>query len=142
MLETHIQDALDDGFSKLDFIKAKSKINTNPQIANNIDSVPSSDTEVTKFNDLLKSELKLRFRTDREGMVAALEGTTFTDRQHKFTDRQHKLKCMIVEEDKINLARMTLQRSESVRNIAEKVLAEEAVPCILPLEMRINEKVF
>jgi hypothetical protein len=40
------------------------------------------------------------------------------------------------------LARMTLKRSESVRSIAEKVLAEEAVPCILHLEMRINEKVF
>jgi hypothetical protein len=106
MLETHVQDALDDGLSKLDFIKAKSKIRTNPQIANkennntHIDFVPSSDSEVTKFSDLLKSELKLRFRTNRAGLVAALEGTTFTD-------RQHKLKCMIVEEDKINLARMT-----------------------------------
>jgi hypothetical protein len=140
ILEQHVQTALDEGFSKLDDIRSKSKINTNPQIANksnnnkHIDYVPNSDSEVLRFNDLLRSELKLRHKSDMFGFQASLEGS--------YDDRRHKLKRLIEEEDKINLARETLQRSESVRSIAEKVLAEEAVPCILHLEMRINEKVF
>jgi hypothetical protein len=141
LLETHVKDALDEGFMKLDQITSKSKINTNPLVANkhnnntHIDFVPNSDSEVTKFKQLLKEELKLRYKSDRAAYQASLEGS--------FNDRRHRLKALIDEENRIHLARETLQKSESVRSIAEKVvLAEEAVPCILHLEMRINEKVF
>jgi hypothetical protein len=66
--------------------------------------------------------------------MSALEGS--------YNDRRAKLKDIVAVEDKINLARSTIERSESVRGIAEKVLAEEAVPCVLHLEMRCNEKLF
>jgi hypothetical protein len=141
MLEQHVQSALDEGYSKLDAISAKSKISTNPQIANkesihnHIDFVPSSDSEVTQFSKLIKAELKLRFISSNVvGFQASMEGS--------YHDRRNRLKCLIAEEDRIHLARSTIQRSESVRHIAEKVLAEQAVPCVLHLEMRINEKVF
>jgi hypothetical protein len=140
MLELHVQAALDDGFSKLDHIAANSKINTNPQTANkhtnsnHIDFVPASDAEVTGFNQLLKDELKLRLRADLSAYISAIDGN--------YTDRRAKLKAFIAEEDKINLARKTLDRRDSIWGITEKVLAEEAVPCILHLEMRINEKLF
>jgi hypothetical protein len=78
MLELHVQAALDDGFSKLDYIAAKSKLNTNPQTANkhnnpnHIDFVPASDAEVTSFNNLLKDELKLRLssRADLSAFIS------------------------------------------------------------------------
>jgi hypothetical protein len=128
LLEEHVQVALDDGFQKLDYIASKSVINTNPHTANkhnnkhHIDFVPKTDSEVTKFNELLKSELKLRFKDDRNGYQAALDGN--------YNDRRYKLSLLVANEAKIQLARNTLSRSQ-VRDIAENVLAEEAVPCIL-----------
>jgi hypothetical protein len=80
-LEEHVKEALDEGFSKLDLIASKSQINGNPQAANkesirnHIDFVPSSDAEVMIFNALIKDELKLRFRQDRDGYLRSLEGT-------------------------------------------------------------------
>jgi hypothetical protein len=140
MLEQHVQSALDEGFSRLDHITANSKINTNPLTADrirnpgHIDFVPSGDSEVGPFNQLLKDELKLRLGSNRESYISSLVGT--------YTDRRAKLKAIIAEEAKIHLARKTIDRRDSIRGIAEKVLAEEAVPCILHLEMRINEKLF
>jgi hypothetical protein len=99
-----------------------------------IDFVPSSDSDVLKFNALIKSEIRLRFKHEKEGYQSALDGT--------LNDRRSRLKAMIDIENKILLARSTIERSESVRGIAEKVLAEEAVPCVLHLEMRCNEKLF
>jgi hypothetical protein len=51
---------------------------------------------------------------------------------------------MIAVESKIALARSTLQRSESVRGIAEKVMAEQAAStlCVTLGDERCNEKLF
>jgi hypothetical protein len=79
MLEAHVKDALDEGYKKLDFIASKSKIKTNPQMANkdtiseHIDFVPISDSEVLKFNELLKTELRLRL--DRNAFISAMDGS-------------------------------------------------------------------
>jgi hypothetical protein len=117
--------ALDDGFQKLDYTASKSEINTNPHIAykennkNHVDFVPKTDSEVSKFNELLKSELNLRYKDDRNG-YPALDGN--------YNDRRYKLSVLVANhEEKIRLARDTLSRSE-VRDMAENVLAEEAVP--------------
>ena len=140
LLQEYIQSALDEGFQKLeDFITANTKININPFTTNrqsnknHIDFVPTCDSEVLNSNNLLKTELRLRIK-GKEELKSVLDGN--------MAFRRSKLKSLIATESKITLARKTIQRQDMIPNIAEKVLAEEAVPCILRMEMRISEKLY
>ncbi len=57
-------------------------------------------------------------------------------------DRRSRLRKLMVNEKTIFLARATINRFDQVNEIAEKIAAEEAIPCVLHMEMRMNEKVF
>lgn len=45
-------------------------------------------------------------------------------------------------EEQIQLARTTVSRHDTVRDMADELLIEDCTPCLLHLEMRVNEKLF
>lgn len=57
-------------------------------------------------------------------------------------DKRAKLKSMVALEDKINHSRATVDRHSNISLVALPLEAERAVPCLLHMEMRLNEKVF
>ena len=130
--------SLDEGYQKLAEIINKSTIETknseskkltNP---NHIEFEPTNERDSDNFKALLTKELKLRLT--REGRIAALS--------LDLEGRRHRLMELITDEKLVLAAKETTERVESVHDIATKLLCEQAIPCILHAEMRVNEKLF
>ena len=130
--------SLDVGYRKLKEVMDKSTIETKAidtnkfKNANHIEFQPTNDMDSDNFKALLTKELKLRLT--REGRLAALS--------LDLEGRRKRLIELMKDELEVWTAKETTERVESVNDIATKLLCEQAIPCILHAEMRVNEKLF
>jgi hypothetical protein len=141
-VSAYVNSAFDDGFTRFDGIQKQSKMLFDASIAdkernpNHIDFQPTSRKEGLLHSKLLVHELKIRF----------------PERQHK--ERLSELLMMSVEEKidtlkqlaaiefEIGIARMTVDRHLTTRELAIALAVEKLVPCILHMKLRITEKIF
>ena len=76
-LSKYVEDAVDEGYKKIDAIMKQSTILTDPHQSdrltnkNHIDFIPTNDADLAYFNGLMKDELKLRHRDDRQKLARA-----------------------------------------------------------------------
>lgn len=83
---------------------------------------------------LLKKELQLRL-TDSEAAIGSALSPTLEE-------RHEKLKVLIQCEKMTQHARSTVSRFDTANALAPMLAAGQAIPCLLHLEMRVNEKLF
>ncbi|CAB9529733.1 hypothetical protein SEMRO_2605_G332420.1 [Seminavis robusta] len=140
LLKRYVEEAVDDGYEKLKDVSKKSSLRTNPNQVDkatdktHIDFEPVTDLDMKGYKNFLRSELKLRLGSNKSAMKDAMNKS--------IDDRRELLKSLVAKEDTLWLARQTLTRHDQVNSLTEKLLCEEAIPCILHLEMRVNEKLF
>ncbi|CAB9505987.1 hypothetical protein SEMRO_250_G098940.1 [Seminavis robusta] len=140
VLKKYVEDAVDDGYEKLKAVSKRSNLRTNPHQVDkasdktHIDFVPLTDLDMKGYKNFLRSELKLRLGSNKTALREAMN--------RSIDDRRALLKSLVAKEDTLWLARQTLTRHDQVNSLTDKLLCEEAIPCILHLEMRVNEKLF
>ena len=140
MLEKYYNAAEANSEARLTEIQAKSRLEYDPEIAfkerrpNHIDFVPSNDTERTQYTDFLFEEMDLRFK-GKEDTALHRE---FASRRCSLKRRQEILKQVLVEEQEPLDAKFNIDRNEH----AGWFTAEQAIPCVLHLIIRISEKLF
>ena len=139
-LAEYIDEALDDGYRRLDYIAKHSEmifdshVTGKETMTNHIDYEPDSKPDIKRFESLLNEEIKLRFK-----------GETQRGRQLMRMDLQSKrqsLKEVEACESAINQLRKTVVRHEETRILAVALAAWKLIPCLLHMKMRVCEKVF
>lgn len=119
---------------------AKSKPLTNPHQADRLNNrrhtlhQPKTPTERHAFTEFLEKELALGFSDNLEVLADAANGDMET-RRSTLQDPREK-------EATIELALTTVQRHNNVSVLTERLLCENALPCIPHTEMRASEKLF
>ena len=138
--KSRVELAVDDAYKYLDKIKNESKILTGSQQVDrlgnrlHIDFEPVDESDEVYFNSLLSDELKLRLRYDKATLISLLKSSVETRRDY--------LKKLVLKEEGIELARQTVGREDQIKKLTDKLVAEQCVPCILHLEMRVAHKLF
>ena len=135
VLDKYVKDAVDDQFVTLEEVRAKSKIHTEKTISNkeeradhicfNMDD--AVDDELLDFKELVLKELELRLSPEKFK-------TMMLSKPH-LEDQVQELADMLIYEDKVWFAKKTWDRQKLVK----WMLAEQAMPCILHMKMRIVE---
>lgn len=140
-LSEYVALALDDGCKLLDATTKKSQLLSDPTIANRLsnklhtDFQPSTLTEKKSFNALLKTKLSLRMAGSSHESFNAMMTQSLEIRR----ERRREL---VTEENTILSARSAINHHAKVEGIANKLAVKDFIPCILHMEMRVNEKVF
>ena len=137
-LESYIVNACDEGFVKLALVKKQSKILTRSSEttkltnAKHIDFQPSNHQDSDDFKAMITRELKYRLTKDGLRTIVTLD----------LEGRREYLRSLMKDEDEILKAKLTVDRVDAVNLVKVKLLCEQAIPCILHAEMRVNEKLF
>jgi hypothetical protein len=138
-LTTYIEGAMDEGFLRLDRIAKQSKIDIDQSVENketerqHIDYQPQSAKDRTAFTRLLNDELRLRLNdSNRYQQMVSLPPE----------QKREALRELLMYEANIQLARYTVNRHDTARNLAISLSVEKFIPCILHMKMRVVEKVF
>lgn len=138
MLEECVPIAVDEGHLKLDTIAKNSVTRFDPLQADRIDDPshidfePNMGHELDQVKALLSKELRLR-------LTGCARRTTLGK---GLEDRRERLRQLLSDEQVIQLARKALNKQDAVNMVSTRLLCEQALPCVMHAEMRMNEKLF
>ena len=141
-LAEYIEEALDDGYQRLDFIQKNTQmlfdenVTDKENMTNHIDYEPVSADDRKRFLNMMNLEIRIRFKgrdlADKGRRMIALP----------MDEKRVALKELAICEASINIARKTVTRHEQARSLAVALAAEKLIPCILHMKMRVCEKIF
>jgi hypothetical protein len=128
------------GVDHIESIRKKSNLRTHPdQVMKerddlHIDFAPEDEDEADKFKTFITDEL--RYRLTKSAFK------DFVVHNRGLKARRARLREMVENEEEILQVHETLIMQEEIRKSGEALLIENALPCVLHAEMRINEKLF
>jgi len=139
ILDKHVASAEGDAKARLDNIKKKTKILTNPRIVNKDTNIDHIDYQIPE--DDRKMEIQFKRRLEKELSLRLPEGSILASvLEGDIESKRSKLKQLLEEEMEVLEASRILDRHNSVSEGYAKLLCECAILCVLHAEMQMNEK--
>jgi hypothetical protein len=137
----YAETALDDNYKRLDRILKHSTMNFNPHVADketlkeHIDYEPVSKRDALVHAFKVQHEIRIRFY--KEGKKEQFTKLLMLEPEDKITVHKE----LVQSESEIALARQTVDRHVTSRDLAIAMLVEKLIPCILHMKLRVFEKI-
>jgi hypothetical protein len=137
-----VDKTFDENFKRLDYMRKHSKMNFDLQVADkekmkdHIDYQPKSIRESLPHSNRIQHEFTIQFK--EEGNKDKLLRILMLSPDEKI----NALKDLVAAENDISLARSTINRHVTSRDLTIALLVEKLIPCILHMKLRVFEKIF